>query len=94
VLIGALEPGSCRLLVRDLCLSVEQVAATNLLVHGVVRIDLEVVDKIQLGRSATGLVKLFAANDKVRYCCCWSSIKSRDEPDTVFAGYPAARISG
>jgi hypothetical protein len=37
-------------------------------------------------------------DSKWRECDWWCSvyffIKTRDEPDTVFAGYPASRISG
>ena len=65
MLVRALEPGSCRLLVRDLCLSALQLASTHLVVHGVVRVELDVVDKMELGSSATGHVRLFAANDQV-----------------------------
>jgi hypothetical protein len=43
-----------------------QEAVTRVVVHGVVRVELEVVDKLQLGNKATGHVRLFAANNQVQ----------------------------
>jgi hypothetical protein len=66
VVVRAIEPGTTSLLVRDLCLSVQKTAAASVVVHGVVRVELEVVDKLELGSSATGHLKLFAANNQVK----------------------------
>lgn len=40
-------------------------AVTKLTVLGVVRVELDVLDKIQLGREVEGTVRLYAANNQV-----------------------------
>ena len=66
------EPGSSRqtytiFQLQDLCLSAVRAASTSLTVLGVVRVELDVLDKIQLGRKVDGTVRLYAANNQVSY---------------------------
>ena len=65
VLAAPLQPANTNIIVKDLCLSAEQPAQAALNIMGVVKVELDVLDKIQLGNSAIGSVKLYAANNQL-----------------------------
>ena len=74
------QPGTSLLTVQDLCLTVKTPAVVKVGVAGVVRVELEVRDKIELGSEAVATVRLYSnegllPESALKYVTLVSSIK-------------------
>ena len=54
---------------QDLCLSAVEPGVSNINVKGVVRVELDILDRVEMGKQLQGVVRLYSANNKVSNRC-------------------------
>merc|ERR1719354_578795 len=65
ILVTPMQPGNTQLVLKDLCLSAVEPGTSSVHVKGVVKVELDILDRVEMGKQLTGEVRLYSANNKL-----------------------------